>query len=40
MASQDGHEEVVRLLLQSGAQDLPNEVGIFCKPPPDRDWCV
>ena len=23
MASQEGHEEVVRLLLQSGAQDLP-----------------
>ena len=26
MASQEGHEEVVRLLLQSGAQDLPAKV--------------
>ena len=26
MASMNGHEEVVRLLLQSGAQDLPNKV--------------
>ena len=26
MASMKGHEEVVRLLLQSGAQDLPNKV--------------
>ena len=26
MASQNGHEEVVRLLLQSGAQDLPAKV--------------
>ena len=32
MASQNGHEEVVRLLLQSGAQDLPNKVGIFHNP--------
>ena len=29
MASEEGHEEVVRLLLQSGAQDLPNKVGIL-----------
>ena len=29
MASQEGHEEVVRLLLQSGAQDLPNKVGVL-----------
>ena len=26
MASQNGHEEIVRLLLQSGAQDTPNKV--------------
>ena len=26
MASKNGHEEVVRLLLQSGAQDLPYKV--------------
>ena len=26
MASQNGHEDVVRLLLQSGAQDLPAKV--------------
>ena len=26
MASQEGHEEVVRILLQSGAQDLPDNV--------------
>ena len=26
MASQNGYEEVVRLLLQSGAQDLPDNV--------------
>ena len=28
MASQEGHEEVVRLLLQSGAKDMPNNVRI------------
>ena len=27
MASQEGHEEVVRLLLQSGAQDFRAKVG-------------
>ena len=26
VASQEGHEEIVRLLLQSGAQDTPNKV--------------
>ena len=26
MASQEGHEEIIRLLLQSGAQDTPNKV--------------
>ena len=26
MASQNGYEEIVRLLLQSGAQDTPNKV--------------
>ena len=26
MASQEGHQEVVRLLLQSGAKDIPNKV--------------
>ena len=26
MASQEGHQEVVRLLLQSGANDIPNKV--------------
>ena len=29
MASQDGHEEVVRLLLQSGAQDTPDQVTLL-----------
>ena len=28
MASQDGHEEVVRQLLQSGAKDMPDNVRI------------
>ena len=35
MASQEGHEKVVRLLLQSGAQDLPNKVGILHNP---QNW--
>ena len=26
MASQEGHAEVVRILLQSGAQDMPRKV--------------
>ena len=29
MASEDGHEEVVRLLLQSGAQDTPDQVTLL-----------
>ena len=29
MASHNGHEEVVRLLLQSGAQDIPDKVYII-----------
>ena len=29
MASQNGHEEVVRLLLQSGAKDMPDNVRMF-----------
>ena len=29
MASQSGHQEVVRLLLQSGARDMPANVRIF-----------
>ena len=29
VASQDGHEEVVRLLLQSGAQDTPDQVTLL-----------
>ena len=29
MASQEGHEEVVRLLLQSGAQDTPDQVTLL-----------
>ena len=28
MASQNGHEEVVRVLLQSGAKDTPNKVSV------------
>ena len=27
MASQNGHEKIVRQLLQSGARDIPNKVG-------------
>ena len=37
MASQNGHEETVRLLLQSGAQDTPNKVG-HCHIPIDKQW--
>ena len=29
IASQNGHEEVVRLLLQSGAQDTPDQVTLL-----------
>ena len=29
LASQNGHEEVVRLLLQSGAQDTPDQVTLL-----------
>ena len=28
MASQEGHEEVVRVLLQSGAKDTPDNVSV------------
>ena len=27
VASENGHEKIVRQLLQSGARDLPNKVG-------------
>ena len=27
MASENGHEKIVRQLLQSGARDIPNKVG-------------
>ena len=31
MASQFGHEDTVRVLLQSGAKDIPNKVrGQYC----------
>ena len=28
MASKNGHEDIVRLLLQSGAKDIPNKVSV------------
>ena len=36
IASQNGHEEIVRLLLQSGAQDTPNKVCHHI--PIDKQW--